>query len=166
MTPWQGGQDAAGVAPGRWIDHVANLSMPNVFMSVGYARYCIIGNTLKHQGAVVIQSPGVISTALIDLPSPFDWGPGVPYLLSIGWHAYGPVIGRVRAVRSGVSVYAGDIIPNTMKAGATPARAAIYQDGVGAVADGSSGGALWNGTTPATWQVGDVWSFSYTAEIA
>lgn len=158
--------ETVAAGPGIWINHVANLNMPNVFKSVGYARYTTIGNTLIYQGGVVIVAPGVISQVLIDLPDGMDWGPGEPYLISIGWQLFGPPIGKVHGVRSGSSWYEGVVVPFSMKAGATPARATVVQIGTSGPTDGTSGGGAWNATTPITWQAGDVWTFAFTAEIA
>lgn len=161
MPGFRGGQNMDGV----WINHVPNLNMPNVFKSVGYARYTLIGDTLKYQGAITITAGSVIGQALIDLPTGLDWGPGEPYLISIGWQLFGPPIGTVHGVRSGVSWYEGVIVPFSMKAGATPARATIVQMGTAGTAAGTSGGGAWNATTPIAWQVGDVWTFDYEAEV-
>lgn len=153
------------VPDGVWIDATTTLNMPNVFKSVGYARYMIVGKTLTYQAGIVIIAGGVIGQWLIDLPAGLDWGPGTPYVLSIGWADQAPLIGKMRAIRSGVSWYEGDIVPYSMK-GANAARASVWGVGTAGTGAGSSSGAVWTGTFPATWQVGDRMSFTFTAEIA
>lgn len=158
FTPWYG--------DGLWVDALNTLNMPNVPMSVAYARHKRTGNTFTYQGGVSLLAPGVTGRALIDLPAGLDWGPGVPYLLSVGWQSIGPVIGTVRALRQGVAYFQGDIIPYSMRDGATPARASIYESGSPNLGGGGSAGSYWRSNIPVTWEAGDSWTFAFEAEIA
>lgn len=152
---------------GIWVNHLLGLQIPNVNFSAAYARYTTVGDTFTMQAAVALTTGAVAGQVLINMPTGFDWGPGVPYLISIGWTDALP-IGKLRALRSGVSWYEGDIIPYSMRAGATPARASVWQPGVAGVPDGSSSGAAWQPTVPVAggFQPGDRWGFELTTEIA
>jgi hypothetical protein len=125
-----------------WVSY-PSINVPNVPCTTNFYKVRRVGNTVTTR-AVVTLTAG-IGPAYVDLPYPMATGT----LLS-DTH----IIGRVRALRSGVSWYPFDLCAERL----SPGRAMIMmQDG--------SGVQVTNGT-PAAFASGDRWGIEYEYEAA
>lgn len=127
-----------------WVDG-GTMDVPNVPQTTNFFKYRRVGNTVTMRGVITLTAG--ISAAYLGLPYPLAAGT----LLSDAH-----VIGRVRAIRSGVSWYQFDVCAERI----SPGRAAIYlQDGSGAQVTATS-------PAGATWASGDRWGFDVEYEAA
>ena len=127
---------------GEWVTFTPN--MPNVPMTVVYAKYRRLGNTVDVKMIVTLTAG--IGAALIDLPFTFATGTILAEYNKIG---------EVNALRTGVAWHVGKIAPQQLSG---PSRAAIYVP--------TGAGGQWNATVPVTWANTDPWSIELTYECA
>jgi hypothetical protein len=122
-----------------------NINVPNVPVTTNFYKYRRVGNTVTIRATVTLT--GGINNAYIDLKYPM----AADTLLSDAH-----VIGRVRAIRSGVAWYQFDVVAERL----SPGRGGIYlQDGSGAQVTATS-------PAGATWAAGDRWGFDIEYEAA
>lgn len=121
------------------------ISTPNIPCTVLQAKYLRVGDTVTIRAQIQLTA-NLIGPALIDPPFPF-----ASDTQFTEWN----IVGRVRALRSGVAFHQADICPIVY---ASVNRFGIYQS--------TGSGVIYTVSSPAAWASGDKFGIDLTYQAA